>query len=48
MLSKQDKEGRWKMEYTYNEKTWADIENKGQPSKWITLKVLRVLKGAYG
>lgn len=48
VLSKQDKEGRWKMEYTYNEKTWADIENKGQPSKWITFKALRVLKGAYG
>jgi len=47
-LSKQDKQGRWKMEYTYNGKTWADIEKKGQPSKWITLKVLRVLKGVYG
>ena len=48
ILSKQDKQGRWKMEYTYNGKTWADIEEKGQPSKWVTLRALRVLKGAYG
>jgi len=47
VLSKQDKEGRWKMEYTYNGKTWADIEKKGQPSKWITRRALRVLKEVY-
>jgi len=23
----------------------ADIEEKGKPSKWITLRVLRVLRG---
>ncbi len=44
LLSKQDGEGRWKMEYTYNGKTWADIEQKGMPSKWVTLRALRVLK----
>ncbi|HAL62066.1 MAG TPA: hypothetical protein DCP08_06640 [Chloroflexi bacterium] len=48
MLSKQDKQGRWKMEYTYKGKTWADMEKKGQPSKWVTLRALRVLKGVYG
>lgn len=41
---KQDQQGRWKMEYTYNGKTWVDIEEKGQPSKWVTLRALRVLK----
>ena len=45
--SKQDDRGRWKMEYGYNGKTWADIEEKGQPSKWVTLRALRVLKAAY-
>ncbi|MES0279150.1 MAG: nitrogen fixation protein NifH [Dehalococcoidales bacterium] len=45
--SKQDARGRWKMEYGYNGKTWADIEEKGQPSKWVTLRALRVLKAAY-
>ncbi|MFQ5885767.1 MAG: nitrogen fixation protein NifH [Anaerolineae bacterium] len=48
VLSKQNEQGRWKMEYTYNGKTWADIEKRGQPSKWITLRALRVLKGVYG
>jgi hypothetical protein len=29
-------------------KEWADIhEKKGQPSKWVTLRALRVLKAAY-
>lgn len=43
--SKQDKQGRWKLEYTYNGKTWATIEEKGKPSKWVTLRACRVLKG---
>ena len=46
VLSKQDAMGRWKMEYTYNGKTWVDIEEKGKPSKWVTLRALRVLKAA--
>ena len=45
--SKQDSQGRWKLEYSYNGKTWVDIERKGQPSKWVTLRALRVLKAAY-
>jgi hypothetical protein len=44
---KQDEQGRWRMEYSYNGKTWVDIEEKGKPSKWITLRALRVLKAAY-
>ncbi len=48
LLSKQDNLGRWKMEYTYNGKTWVDIEQKGEPSKWVTLRALRVLKRAGG
>jgi len=47
VLNKQDKQGRWKLEYTYNGKSWVDIEKKGQPSKWVTLRALRVLKAAY-
>lgn len=47
VLSKQDKQGRWKMEYTYNGKTWADTEAKGHPSKWVTLRALRALKAAF-
>jgi len=48
LLSKQDEQGRWKLEYTYNGKTWVDIEQKKEPSKWVTLRALRVLKRAAG
>jgi hypothetical protein len=44
LLSKQDAQGRWKLENTLNGKLWIDIEQKGKPSKWITLRALRVLK----
>jgi len=46
LLAKQDAAGRWKMEYTYNGKMWQDVEQKGEPSKWVTLRALRVLKRA--
>jgi hypothetical protein len=45
LLSKADDEGRWPLDYTYNGKTWVDVEEKGQPSKWVTLRALRVLQG---
>ncbi len=44
ILDKQDAQGRWKLENALTGKMWADIESKGQPSKWVTLRVLRVLK----
>ena len=46
LLDKQDSQGRWQMEYSYNGKTWADIEEKGKPSKWVTLRALKVLQRA--
>ena len=48
VVSKQDQKGRWKLENTFNGKMWVDIEEKGLPSKWITLKAVRVLKRVYG
>jgi hypothetical protein len=47
LLGKQDDLGCWKMEYTYNSKTRVDVEMKGKPSKWVTLRALRVLKAAH-
>jgi len=35
---------RWVLKSSFNGKMWCDIEAKGQPSKWITLRALRVLK----
>ena len=43
VLSKQDGQGRWKMEYSYNGKMWVDVEKKGHPSKWVTLRAVRML-----
>jgi len=37
-------DGRWTMRYSYKGKLWADVEAKGKPSKWVTLRARRVLK----
>ncbi len=44
ILSKQDAQGRWKLENSLNRKMWIDIEQRGKPSKWVTLRALRLLK----
>jgi len=44
VLGAQQPDGRWLLENTFNGKMWIDIEEKGRPSKWITLRALRVLK----
>ncbi len=41
---KQDGGGRWALEYDYAGKTWCDFGPKKQPSPWVTLRALRVLK----
>jgi len=41
---KQDRDGRWLLEYDYTGKTWIDFGKKKQPNKWVTLRALRVLK----
>ncbi len=48
MISKQNDEGRWILENTFNGRFITNIERKGKPSKWITLNALRVLKNFYG
>lgn len=42
--SKQNEDGKWKMENSFNGKMIANVEAKGKMSKWITLKSLKVLK----
>lgn len=44
ILSKQNPQGRWKLGNGLNGKMWIDIERRGKPSKWVTLRALRVLK----
>ena len=47
VMSKQDEHGRWNLDSTFNDRMLASIEKKGQPSKWVTLNALKVMK-AYG
>lgn len=49
VIAKQDDTGRWKAENTYNsEKLLIPIGQKDEPSKWVTLRALRVLRRAMG
>jgi hypothetical protein len=48
VLSKQDWNGRWKMESSLNGKMWVNIEAKGKPSKWVTLQAVQTLKRIFG
>ena len=47
VVSKQDNEGRWILENTFNGRYQVNIEKKGEPSKWITLKALTAIKRFY-
>jgi hypothetical protein len=44
VLSTQQIDGSWLLKHTFNGKMWIDIEEKHKPSKWITLRALRVIK----
>lgn len=44
ILSKQDAQGRWPLEYTYRGKIWSNFGTRNKPNKWVTLRVLRMLK----
>ncbi len=41
---KQDKDGRWLLEYDYTGKTWVDFGKKKEPNKWVTLRAAWALK----
>lgn len=44
LLARQDERGRWANRYAYAGKMIVDIDEPGRPSKWVTLRVCRVLK----
>jgi hypothetical protein len=51
---KEAKDGTWKLQRTYNERSKHDtfpvvepLEERGAPSKWVTLRALIVLKRWY-
>jgi len=54
LQKKQAKDGTWKLQRTYNERSKHDtfpvvvpLEARGAPSKWVTLRALTVLKRWY-
>ena len=44
VISKQDDQGQWLLKSTFNGRFQTNIEQKGKPSKWVTLKALKALK----
>ena len=42
--NKQRKDGRWTLQNRYRGKTYFELERLGAPSRWNTLRALRVLK----
>jgi len=47
IISKQNEQGRWILEDTFNGRFITNIETKGKPSKWITLNAMKMLKKYY-
>jgi hypothetical protein len=43
LRSKQGADGRWPLEHRYQAREWFDMETVGRPSRWNTLRALRVL-----
>jgi hypothetical protein len=48
VLEKQDDQGRWILENTFNGRFQVNIEQKGKPSKWVTLSALHALTSYFG
>ncbi len=48
VLSKQDDEGRWLLDSSFNNRMQVNIEKRGKPSRWITLNAVRAIKNFYG
>jgi hypothetical protein len=43
--SKRDADGRWPLDHAYHDKLLVDLgETEGQPSRWITLRGMRILR----
>ncbi|HEU5040433.1 MAG TPA: hypothetical protein VFT84_06415 [Gemmatimonadales bacterium] len=44
VAGRRGEDGRWALEYAYPGKTYFEIERVGRPSRWNTLRALRVLR----
>jgi len=44
VANKRNNEGLWKMQNSFSDKMLVAVEEKGKPSKWLTLRALKILK----
>jgi hypothetical protein len=44
IFRKQNSDGTWNLQQRYPGKTWFEMETVGRPSRWNTLRILRILK----
>ena len=42
--SSRHENGRWSLQHSYKGKTYFELERLGAPSRWNTLRALRVMK----
>jgi hypothetical protein len=47
LLEKQGVDGRWMLDSSLEGRMQTNLERKGKPSKWLTLKALRVVNSVY-
>jgi hypothetical protein len=46
VAAKTDDQGRWTLQSTFHDRFVVLIEAKGEPSRWVTLRALEVLRSA--
>jgi hypothetical protein len=47
VLAKQNSQGRWLLENTFNGRFQVNVEQKGKPSKWVTLNAIQTLRSYF-
>jgi hypothetical protein len=48
VMKRQDGDGRWPLQQRWPGETWFEMETVGEPSRWNTLRAMRVLDGWRG
>lgn len=48
LVEKGDEDGRWPLQQRWPGETWFEMETVGEPSRWNTLRAMRVLEGWSG
>jgi hypothetical protein len=46
LVEKRRPDGRWNLQSRHPGRTWFEMENPGQPSRWNTLRAMRILRWA--